>query len=68
MATALPPTGSMRKCSQFSTNLRYEFTRNIAVVTAYSYAKAVYNQNNTTTDRNSVLVSLTIRHPYFDQW
>jgi predicted porin len=53
---------------QFNTNLRYEFTRNMAVETAYSYAKAIYNQNNTTTDRNSILVSLTIRHPYFDQW
>ena len=29
---------------EFSTNLRDQFTRSIAVVTAYSYAKAVYNQ------------------------
>ena len=53
---------------EFSTNLRYELTKNIAIMTTYSYAKAVYHQNGTSTDRNSALVSLTIRHPYFDQW
>ena len=34
----------------------------------YSYLKAMYNQSGTTADRNSFLVSFTIRHPILDRW
>jgi len=49
-------------------SLRYEFVKNMALETAYSFTRANYRQSHVTADKNSFLVNLTIRHPFFDRW
>ena len=48
--------------------VRYQFNRNMALDASYSYLKALYNQSETSAERNSVMVSFTIRHPLLDRW
>lgn len=48
--------------------LRYEIDRHMALDASYSYLKALYNQSGTSAERNSVMVSFTIRHPVLDRW
>lgn len=53
---------------RFNAGLHYDINRKMAVDTSYSYVKAKYRQSATTADRNSILVSFTVRHPFLDQW
>jgi len=53
---------------RFNAGLRYEFDRHMALDASYSYLKALYNQSDTTAERNSIMVSFTIRHPLLDRW
>ncbi|MCM2357009.1 MAG: outer membrane beta-barrel protein [Geobacteraceae bacterium] len=53
---------------RFNAGLQYQINRNMAVDTSYSYLTAKYRQSGTTADRNSILVSLTVRYPFLDQW
>jgi long-subunit fatty acid transport protein len=48
--------------------VRYEFDRNMMLDAGYSYLKALYNQSDTSAERNNFMVSFTIRHPLLDRW
>lgn len=53
---------------RFNAGLRYEFDRHMALDASYSYLKALYNQSGASAERNSFMVSFTIRHPLLDLW
>jgi opacity protein-like surface antigen len=53
---------------RFNAGLRYEFDKHMAIDASYSYLKAFYHQSDTSAERNSVMVSFTIRHPLLDRW
>ena len=53
---------------RFNAGLRYEFNRNMALDTSYSFVKAIYNQTDTSAYRNSFLVSFSVRYPLLDRW
>jgi hypothetical protein len=53
---------------RFSTGLRYEFSKTMALEASYAYLKALYNQSGTSADRSTAVVSFTVRHPLLDRW
>lgn len=53
---------------RLNAGLRYEFDKYMSLNASYSYLKALYNQSDTSAERNSIMVSFTIRHPLLDLW
>lgn len=46
--------------------IHYDVTRNFAIDGGYYFTKAVYHETNTSADKNSLVVTVSYKHPLFD--
>jgi hypothetical protein len=49
----------------FTTGLRYEFTKDMALDAAYQYTRIMYNNTGQVADRNFISLNFLIRYPMF---